>query len=90
MAHLSDLSDEALEKELARRRKAKDAAAVPQPLPAPDFTPLVAMLVEHTKAIAAGDADEIARHNDFKHAAYELAVDCIYGRSYWEWLRSKF
>lgn len=83
MKNLKDVSDEALEAELARRKKAKDEAATPQPLASQlDFTRLVDMVRDHTKAIADGDEDAIARYDDFKYAVYEVAIECIYGRSY--------
>lgn len=89
MKKLKDVTDEALEAELARRKKVKKEAATPQPLPRPDFTSLVAMVVENTKAIADDDEGAIALYDDFQHAVYEAAIECIYGRRYWRWAQDK-
>jgi len=71
--------DDALEAELARRKKL--ANMPPQPLKEPDFSGLV-------KTVTSGIAqsmEEGYEDDDFKHYVYEAAMEAVYGKGFWTW-----
>jgi len=80
---LKDVSTEELRAEL--RRREEPAKGPPAPLPNPDFTDLVQMVMTGvTSQMAEQYEDE-----DFKHYVYESAMTAIYGKAIWEWHRTR-
>ncbi len=73
MKLLTDYSVQELEAELDRRQ-------LPQPLSQPDTRELKALVIRHV----AGE-----RIKDCNHYIYEAAVEAIYGRDIWDFLRDR-
>ena len=78
MSYFDGVTDQEIEEELERRKKAK---MFPKPLDNPDFSRLINMAkkeIEHL--INEGYASK-----DFDHYVYEEAMTAIYGKDYWKW-----
>jgi hypothetical protein len=82
---IEQLSDAELEAEMARRKAEKEAAKRPKPLPEPDFSNVVKQCAEYIKQLSAdGYYDD-----DTKQYIFEAAVEAVYGRDVWDWVREK-
>lgn len=83
---LEEISTEAIEAELARRRAL--GGKPPVPIAQPDFEPLRKMIVEGVEeACRDGEWPEVRgmRDDDFKHYVYDAAVEAVYGTAFWAW-----
>ena len=76
---IEDFSDEALEKELARRRDSRSVP--PEPLKKPDFTKLRELVISGTETVARTKF----RDDDHEHYVWEAAAEAVYGREYFAW-----
>lgn len=81
---LSFVTDQDLEAELERRRKAKEEAAIPKPLAAQDFTALREVCARYIKELADDEYDE-----DTEHYIYEAAMTALYGKKVWDWISER-
>ena len=88
LAFVRTLRDEELEKELARRKAAK---AAPEPLATPDFSVVSEMVLRAVSELAdPKDPDRLEwEHDDFEHYVFEAAVEAVYGRAIWDFVRAK-
>ena len=75
---LEDLSTRDLKRELEKRNKLKKTGR-PEKKDNIDFTDLINYCEEHIDNIL--DADE----RDDEHWVYEAAIECIYGKKFWDW-----
>ena len=79
MSDIKKFTIEELEAEIERKKR--DPAEALKPLKAPDFTPLRNMIID-------GIEDAIKRQRepkDFSHYVYEMAMEAVYGKGFWEW-----
>ena len=78
MTHLHDASEQALERELAKRR-AKHT--MPDPSSAPNWAQVRAILVDGiTSAVDSGRWDD-----DLKQYVWEAVAEAVYGPGFWDW-----
>ena len=75
-------STKELEAELAKRKA--DKVQVPTPLPSPNFTNLIAMVV----AAIAETTEHGYEDDDFQHYVYEEVMKAIYGVDFFDWLNA--
>lgn len=76
--NLSEIPDDALEKEVERR----ELQARPKPISDPDFTKLINACVEFIDDLAA-------KRSDTEHWIFEAAMVAVFGEEVWEWINSK-
>ena len=82
--NLSELTDDELKVELARRRNVKEELALPKPLPNPDWTQVT------TLAIQIRDEIVRDRREDDDNDVYvsEAVMKAVFGEDYFEWRRT--
>jgi hypothetical protein len=72
---LKDFTEAVLRRELERRAQ---MPAIPEPLAAPDFTPVVNLVLDDVAQIVHGERDE-----DMRQYIYEEAIKAVYGPDIW-------
>ena len=80
---VSELTDEQLAAELARRKKLK--AETPTPLATPNFDAVIATVKEYIDSLAKRGEEP----KDCKQWMFEAAVEAVYGREIWQWISSR-
>lgn len=81
--NLKDFTDEDLSAELARRKAAR--LQRPAPLEQPNWQPLHVMVAEYA-AWCDSDDYNCDGASDWEHYIYERAVECVYGKAFWDWI----
>ena len=86
---IRNYTNEQLEAELERRMEEEKAKKMPVVLPisARAWDPIVSVCQEEIKQIAESgysDSDE-----DIKEYIYEAAMEAVYGKSIWDWIREQ-
>lgn len=84
MGDLSALTTAELQKELARRNQPKPPKPEKIHFQKCDFGPVERMCIEYVNAVEDGDVDD-----DWPHYIFEAAVEAVYGKSIWEWIREQ-
>lgn len=80
----SRLTTEELLAELARRKQeGRVVLPPPEPLPNPELSYIVALVVDSVNALA----EEGPVAEDFHRHIYQRLLEAIYGKAYWEWER---
>ena len=81
---ITKLSTKELEEELAIRKARAEAEQAPKPIPNPNFNSVRNLCIDHVKNLANGGS-----HEDSTQYIYEAAMECIFGRSVWDWVNKK-
>lgn len=81
MSDLKKVSDEDLERELERRKREKAGNSAPKPLSNPDFSKLITFVVSGIEEAVK----ERRKDSDFEHYVYEVVMEAIYGKDFWDW-----
>lgn len=83
--NLNDLTDEQLHEELDRRKTLKDKLSKPVPVKNPDFVPVIGLCNTYVNMLHdRGHVDD-----DMAHYIYEAAVEAVFGKDVWPWIRDK-
>ncbi len=76
---LKEITDEALQAELDRRKAERDEKAKPQPIADPDWSRVRAMTVNHVEDVLRG----VREGKDIEHYIYEQVLETVYGAGIW-------
>ena len=76
---LKHYTDEQIQLELAER--AKEKYKEPEPVPNPDWNPLINYIRE---AVHIVGVDQYIP-KDFDHYCFEMAIETLYGKDIWKW-----
>ena len=77
MKILKEATEQEIEEELERRKRAKG----PKPLDNPDFSGLTRMVLKETEYLVKNGYPS----KDFEHYVYESVMEAVYGGTYWKW-----
>lgn len=75
-----------IERELKRRREEEAKREIPQPLPVINTKAMVEFALSVRDSIVDGTYHE---DNDNDHWAYEVVMETVFGKAYWEWHNKK-
>jgi hypothetical protein len=78
---LKELSDEALQAELDRRKAEREAEVKPQPAAKPDWSRVRAAAIDHVECTLRREG----KKGD-EHYIYERVLETVYGKNIWQTL----
>ena len=80
-----DFTTEELEKELERRKKEEEQKTIPIPkISNINMEPLIKICIDHINNLDNGNTSD----SDQAYI-YETAIECVFGKDIWPWVRSK-
>jgi len=85
MKYLNEYTNEDLQEELERRGKATAELEKPQQLETFDLTPLMKICSDYIDFVATDYHDD----SDWDHYIYETAIEALYGKDVWDWIREQ-
>ena len=85
-ALLESFNDEQLEAELTRRKKEKERAEMPKPVPNPDWSQVILLCTSYIATLAEAKWEQ----KDSKIYIFEAAMEAVYGsKEIWKWINKK-
>lgn len=84
MINLKDLTDEQLEREIERRKRAK-SIPIPKPLSKPNWFPVFQLCLDYINQLDKQDWVD----SDMKQYIWEAAMESVYGKDIWEFIKNR-